>query len=321
MAHLAAGTVGVADPQVVALIQGISDERVAVAAATARFAAAAAKSDALADDDNSAGAKRAREAARDEDARLQAASVRLENARETLAKFGSSKTIMPGGPTGTTALLDPGDELDQEEKASSRVVKRKLVAPKHGWLDAASKVHQRNFDRNLLLQNAMDIFWKLRKAVMEQAEAAPDEFNKAERAHVRRSNLLDPLEFSDKLKGMTICHALELGINLMNVAGAALYVHHKYNAAVADNFAGDEFFAYRATQLDTVPATLGNGDRQRAIELRLRDRRAVHDRNIASWAACGDITGGGRGSDITGRGTSRRGGACLCDDRNVSASR
>jgi hypothetical protein len=128
-----------------------------VAPTTTRFAAAATKSDALADDDNSAGAKRAREAATDEGARLQAASVSLENARETLAKFGSSKIIGLGGPTGTTALLDPGDELDQEEKASSRVVKRKLVAPKHGWLDAAVKVHQRNFDRNMLLQISMDI--------------------------------------------------------------------------------------------------------------------------------------------------------------------
>jgi hypothetical protein len=70
MAHLAAGAARVADPQVVALIQGMSDERVAVATATSRFAVVAAKSDALADDDNSTGAKRAREAARDEDARL-----------------------------------------------------------------------------------------------------------------------------------------------------------------------------------------------------------------------------------------------------------
>jgi hypothetical protein len=122
------------------------------------------------------------------------------------------------------------------------VVKRKLVAPKHGWLDAAGKVHLRNCDRNLLLQNAMDIYWKLRKAVREQAEAAPDEFNKAERALVRRRNLPDPLEFTKKLKGMTICQALELEINMINEAGAALCVRHKYNAAVVDNFAGDEFF-------------------------------------------------------------------------------
>ena len=140
MAHLAAGAAGIADPQVVAMIQGIGDERVAVAAATTRFDAAAAKSYALADDDNSAGAKRAKEAAKDEDARLQAASVRLENARETFTKFGSSKISGPRAPAGTTAILDPGDELDHEEKASSRVVKRKLVAPKHGWVDAAGKV-------------------------------------------------------------------------------------------------------------------------------------------------------------------------------------
>jgi len=201
MAQLAAGAVGAADPQIVAPIQGISDERVAVVAATIRFVAATAKSDALADDGNTARAKKAREAARDEDARLQTASVRLENARETLANYGSAKIIGLGAPTGTTALLDAGDELDQEKKASSRVVKRKLVAPKHGWLDAAGKVHQRTFDRNLLLQNAMDIYWKLRKAVREQAEAALDEFNKAERAPVRRRNLPYP----EKLKRMTIC--------------------------------------------------------------------------------------------------------------------
>ena len=47
----------------------------------------------------------------------------------------------------------------------------------------------------------MDIYWKLRKVVREQAEAAPDEFNKAERALVRRRNLPDSLEFSEKTQG------------------------------------------------------------------------------------------------------------------------
>jgi len=41
---------------------------------------------------------------------------------------------------------------------------------------------------------------------------------------------------------MIICRALELGINQMNEAGATFYVMHKYNAAVAENFDGDEFF-------------------------------------------------------------------------------
>ena len=51
-----------------------------------------------------------------------------------------------------------------------------------------------------------------------------------------------PWSFQKKLKGMTICKALELGINMRNEAGAALYVQHKYNSAVEENFAGDEFF-------------------------------------------------------------------------------
>jgi hypothetical protein len=102
MASPVVGAAGAADSQVVALIQGIRDERIVVASATSRFAAAAAKSDALADDDNSAGAKRAREAARDEDARLQAASVILENARETLAKYGAARVA---GPSALSASL------------------------------------------------------------------------------------------------------------------------------------------------------------------------------------------------------------------------
>ena len=61
MAQSAAGAAGPVDPQVVALIEGVSDERVAVAAANVRFEAALARSDLLSDDDSSAAAKRIRE--------------------------------------------------------------------------------------------------------------------------------------------------------------------------------------------------------------------------------------------------------------------
>ncbi len=118
MASNAAGAAGAADPQVVGLIEGNSDEMVTVAVATTRFMAAKAKSDALADDDNSVGAKRAKEFAREEDARLQAASVRLENARDTLARYGAAKIAGPTAPSSVTP--DPGDEIDLEEKASMR---------------------------------------------------------------------------------------------------------------------------------------------------------------------------------------------------------
>jgi len=59
---------------------------------------------------------------------------------------------------------------------------------------------------------------------------------------IRRRNLPDPLEFSEKLKGMIISKMLELGMNQMSEAGATPYLLHKYNAAVAENITGDEFF-------------------------------------------------------------------------------
>jgi hypothetical protein len=129
MASNAVGAAGGADPQVVALIQGVNDERVVVASAKTRFAVAGAKSDALADDDNSARAKRAREAARDEDARYKLRASNSKNARDTLAKYGAA---MIAGPSTSSSLLplDAADEVDLEEKASFRSVKRKLVTPK-----------------------------------------------------------------------------------------------------------------------------------------------------------------------------------------------
>ncbi len=60
MAHQASGAAGPADPHEVALIQGVGDERVVVTAAMSRFEAALLKSDALADEDSPAGAKRTR---------------------------------------------------------------------------------------------------------------------------------------------------------------------------------------------------------------------------------------------------------------------
>ncbi len=44
----------------------------------------------------------------------------------------------------------------------------------------------------LLCHNQMDILWKLKKALREQSNAAPNEHNKAKRAaRVRRRNLPD----------------------------------------------------------------------------------------------------------------------------------
>ncbi len=53
MAESTTGATSHADPQVVALIDGISNERVALATALVRFEATLVKSDLLADDDSS----------------------------------------------------------------------------------------------------------------------------------------------------------------------------------------------------------------------------------------------------------------------------
>jgi len=69
MVQHAAGATGPVGPREVALIDGISDERVVVASANARLEATIAKSDLLLDDDSSARAKRTREKALAEEAR------------------------------------------------------------------------------------------------------------------------------------------------------------------------------------------------------------------------------------------------------------
>jgi hypothetical protein len=132
------------DPQVLVLFEGVSDERVVVATATARFAAAAAKSDMLGDDDNSAGAKRLRESTSVENGRLSTVRTRLAESREILANYGTAMSVIPDLSLFASASnAEKVDEVDLEEKQSSKMLKRKLPAPTHGWLDASGKVHQR----------------------------------------------------------------------------------------------------------------------------------------------------------------------------------
>jgi hypothetical protein len=80
MAQQVVGAAGPTDPQDVALIQGVGDERVVVAAALSRFVASLLKSDALADDDSSTRAKRTRDKTLAEEARLLAARAELKAA-------------------------------------------------------------------------------------------------------------------------------------------------------------------------------------------------------------------------------------------------
>ena len=88
MAQQAARSAGPTDLHVVALMHVVGDESVALVDALARFEAALVKSDALGDDDSSAGAKRIREKIVAEEARLVAARAELKAARNSLVAYG-----------------------------------------------------------------------------------------------------------------------------------------------------------------------------------------------------------------------------------------
>jgi hypothetical protein len=88
MAQQAAGATASADPQEIALMQGVGYERVVVAVVLARFDATLLKSDALGDDDSSAGAKKICEKILAEKAHPLAARVELKAAKNSLAAYG-----------------------------------------------------------------------------------------------------------------------------------------------------------------------------------------------------------------------------------------
>ncbi len=116
MAQQAARTAGSADPQEVALIKGVSDERVVVAVFKARFEAALLKSDALADIDSSAGAKRVREKTLAEEAHLLAARADLKAAIDSLAAYGIAFHGAPILSPWAASSSKPDDEDALEKK-------------------------------------------------------------------------------------------------------------------------------------------------------------------------------------------------------------
>ncbi len=57
----------------------------------------------------------------------------------------------------------------------------------------------------------------MREALRQQVAALPDADNAAKGSHgAKRANLPDPEEFEDKLEAMTVCQALELGMNRLH---------------------------------------------------------------------------------------------------------
>ena len=218
------------------MIDGVIDERVAVASANARFEATIAKSDMLLDDDSSARAKRTKKKALAEEARLLAACVRLQVAKAELAAYvvaihGAVPSAIAGSPSVKF------DDEDAADKKAQRLMKMKLPSPKDGWKDGKRATIVAFSDKNTLLQQLLNIFWKLRGVLRDQATATLAASNSTERSlGVERANLSDPEDYEDKQEAMSVCEALEFGLNQLHEAGCALYTKCMYNQAVVDIF-------------------------------------------------------------------------------------
>ena len=138
----------------------IVDERRAVAEAHVRFESALAKSDNLQDDDVSPTAKLVRERTAVEEARLNGARARMAVARDSLATF--SVSVFGALPRTATVPSIPkmgeNEAEERREKKPTKLLKRKLLAPKDGWLDKKGIILHSYRDRHLLLQHLTDMF-------------------------------------------------------------------------------------------------------------------------------------------------------------------
>jgi hypothetical protein len=165
----------------------------------------------------------------------------LQATLEDLTAYGVAIHGASAPAIASAIIAKHGDE-DVTEKKELKLLKRKLQAPKDGWKDSKDATILVYTDRHLIFQHFFEIFWKLREVIRQQAAAAPDADNAAERSlGVKRANLPDPEESEDKLKTMTVCQVLDLGLNQLHEASCAMYIRHMYNQVVFDNFLGDEY--------------------------------------------------------------------------------
>jgi hypothetical protein len=108
------------DPHEQLLIDLVSDERVSVASFEARFAAALAKSDVLADDNTTATAKLTRERTTTEEARLNGAHACLAAASSNRAAFSAGRfgvsTAVAKSAVGSSKPKGSQDLLEERKK-------------------------------------------------------------------------------------------------------------------------------------------------------------------------------------------------------------
>ncbi len=141
------------DPHEGLLFDLASDARSVVAEAKARFDATMVKSDAMDDADVSKVSRIIRDMAKVEEARLNGASAWLAQASAdisaiSVAKFGAARQTGFGS--------SPKPRLDTGE-AGSKLLKRKLHAPKDGWKDAEGVTLTVFTHRHCLYQHVSNI--------------------------------------------------------------------------------------------------------------------------------------------------------------------
>ncbi len=107
-----------------------------------------------------------------EEARLNGARVRLAVARDRLTAYSLAK--LGTGPRATTvnavSKSDEDDVAEKQEKKYKKLLKKKLHAPKDGWLDEKGIILHIFHDRHRLIQYLTVMFFKLRDIVREEAE-------------------------------------------------------------------------------------------------------------------------------------------------------
>ena len=132
----------------------------------------------LPDDESSAWAKRTRYKALSEEARLTTTRARLQDARVELTYYGVAiHGAVPPSYFGAPSVKV--DDEDAAENKAQRLLKRMLLSPKDSWKDGKNALVIAFSDKNRLLQQLFDIFWKLRGVLREQAAAAPAASNSA----------------------------------------------------------------------------------------------------------------------------------------------
>jgi hypothetical protein len=122
-----------------------------------RLEALLAKSDILADDDDSTRAERVRSKTLAEEARLTETRSKLHAAKADLAAYGVAIHGVPTPAIMRVASAKPDDE-DAAERKGLRLLKRKLSSPKEGWKDSKGATISAYTNRHLLFLQHFEIF-------------------------------------------------------------------------------------------------------------------------------------------------------------------